>query len=715
MTTFKRFLIKNFGNDFIYIDWILSLFLTIFLVKNTILSVPLVSHGDLIASYGLLQNLAGYNSDGVPDYGFPFGMNSFLLGWSELTQVSIVAILTILSNPIIGLNIYILLSYPAVLLISSLCLRNLGVHVIIRIFISTVITFLPWHLYRLDHWMYASTWPYVLMSFLVIKLLKDRGQYSNRLLIVVGALSLSGSYIGFYGLIATFTCYFLLLVTSTTFLKKFLILKLYFKLLAFQFILYFIVVLPNVYISYFSEVFLEVPYERSLSNNVESAGSLANLLLPSTETRLPVVRNFVKKVFAGQNSNESFQASNSLSLTAFVVIIIFLVMLILISSNKYQLRFLNLNTYFMVIILLWFVPYGLNYVFASTVTTQFRSWNRLAPLLQIHILILFGLYFTKIIRLYKIYSSKKNSKVYHSKLLQLPIYACFVLLFFDQVKPIITENGVFYQESAIKKYEEMKNYTDSINKSRTAGCGTLQLPILGFPEFPAPNSMRDYDQLWPSLVDSKFNGSYGVIKFTYEDSWREIELDQKNTQDIRSLLIKYGFCGVDIDFYGYSEIPQWLVNLIADSESMIYSKSGRNGYIPLVRNAIRNSDISLLLSEKFVIGKGFSAKEQLGNSEWYWAIEESTYFLIKSAGREEKELRFVIEGNSCEDIPIEIKHDDTKFKSTTIKKNEQKVVNIRFVSGGKYTITSKSKPCFTGEDPRPLMYRIYKPEIISKT
>jgi peptidoglycan biosynthesis protein MviN/MurJ (putative lipid II flippase) len=42
---------------------------------------------------------------------------------------------------------------------------------------------------------------------------------------------------------------------------------------------------------------------------------------------------------------------------------------------------LSFITYLTIVVLLFFIPWGLNYLFAGAVTPQIRAWNRLVPIL----------------------------------------------------------------------------------------------------------------------------------------------------------------------------------------------------------------------------------------------------------------------------------------------------------------------------------------------
>jgi phosphoglycerol transferase len=295
-----------------------------------------------------------------------------------------------------------------------------------------------------------------------------------------------------------------------------------------------------------------LPYE-----SVVFAGYLAVALLPLPSSSLPgfdFYNRSVNEAIAAAGYIESAAATNyGTWITAGALLVIIGA---LIARNRYPHKVasdpsrkvtLSFAVYLIIVTTLWFIPWGLNYLFAGTVTAQIRAWNRLTPYLLLFFLL------------------GAAAALHRTRLATKPVFALTAsaivlsLTFVDAVVPFRTA----YADNAKKGTDLTKagrSYADLANASIPENCGVLQLPTMGYPEIGVIGDINDYDHFWPSTTNPGKRWSYGAVKSTDASVWSSQLPDVPNDAQV-ALLRGAGFCAIHIDRRGW---PDSETNLIID-------------------------------------------------------------------------------------------------------------------------------------------------------
>jgi len=104
-------------------------------------------------------------------------------------------------------------------------------------------------------------------------------------------------------------------------------------------------------------------------------------------------------------------------------------------------------------------------------------------------------------------------------------------------------------------FESDRTFVSQIEDTVPDGTNVFQLPVVPFPENPAPGRMRDYDQLRPFLQsDGSTNWSYGSVKGRPNGDWQWRRVrDQIGPIGALPGLLGMGFNGLWVDTAGYTD------------------------------------------------------------------------------------------------------------------------------------------------------------------
>jgi hypothetical protein len=298
--------------------------------------------------------------------------------------------------------------------------------------------------------------------------------------------------------------------------------------------------------------------ERMVSESFTNAGSLVMAILPAPESSLPRMGYYneaVLNAFADAPFGESTAITNFGSWVTALALLVFVGALLLrarrpaIPSNASAPVSLGLIAYLTVVVVLFFVPWGLNYLFADLVTTQIRAWNRLLPFL----LLLFILGAAAAIH---------RTRIATSWAFALPIALVLLgLTAIDSVYPYRAAYAGSVAE-AREATDAGRAYAQAVNAAIPGDCGVLQLPHMVYPENGLLQGVNDYDHFFPAITNDGKEWSYGAVKSTDAGVWAA-ELPQVPTAEQVERLREAGFCAVHVDTRGFTndELPRVLREL----------------------------------------------------------------------------------------------------------------------------------------------------------
>lgn len=124
---------------------------------------------------------------------------------------------------------------------------------------------------------------------------------------------------------------------------------------------------------------------------------------------------------------------------------------------------------------------------------------------------------------------------------------CALLALWDQTPPVIT--GAMLAEDA-RAVNSDRQFTQEMEKHLPTGAMVFQIPIMEFPESPAPG-MPSYDHFRPYLHSRKLRFSFGGIKGRPWLNWQKELNQQQSFSDVLRALESYGFAAVYANRNGF--------------------------------------------------------------------------------------------------------------------------------------------------------------------
>lgn len=185
---------------------------------------------------------------------------------------------------------------------------------------------------------------------------------------------------------------------------------------------------------------------------------------------------------------------------------------------------------------LWIFAYatvgGLNGLAGSLGIQLFRSTTR---------------YSIFILALVLIFAARKLSALRKNHPLSHAGFAAFAVLIalWDQTPPQPTPEDLRKTEEAVASDRE---FTQQIEARLPRGAMVFQIPVMDFPESPAPG-VSSYDHFRPYLLSERLRFSFGSVKGRPADEWQH-ELTKMDLRQAVARLESYGFSAIYINRNG---------------------------------------------------------------------------------------------------------------------------------------------------------------------
>ena len=522
--------------------------------------------GDMLATYVNAEVWQGFRYRVTDQFGFPLGMNLNYFPGIDITENTFAQLITVVTGqPFIGINLLVMLTFPLVAFLAYFLFRMTGLTGALAIAGAVVFSLLPYHFGRaLGHTYLATLYSAVTgMAFVLLvgsgrfeqivrKLRKSSTATSTKVLTLLtfAVMIIITAWTGVY--YVAFTMILGAAALLWRFLHKAKVTSLLIDAIPFAsiFALSVIGFLPSILTTRadppLAELGERLPYE-----SVLFAGNLAVALLPLPQSSIPGFDAYNTAVVeavgaAGQiESNSITNHGTWITALALVVILIALIMRVRRpakpdTEHQAGSRYASLSfiTYLIAVSLLWFIPWGLNYLFAGTVTAQIRAWNRLTPIL----LLLFLLGAAAAIH---------RTRVATRSAIAVPLaVAIIALTALDSVLPF----RAAYADNIKGAAEITKagnEYALTVNRALPQNCGVLQLPFMSYPEFASIRGVNDYDHFWTSITNPGKRWSYGAVKNTDAGIWAG-QIPELPTQDQVAALRAGGFCAIHLDARAYT-------------------------------------------------------------------------------------------------------------------------------------------------------------------
>ncbi|MDD2818535.1 MAG: hypothetical protein PHN51_07030 [Candidatus Nanopelagicales bacterium] len=519
--------------------------------------------GDMTATYVNAEAWNWWSYGVTTHFGFPYGMNLNYFPGLDITQNTFSHLISVLTgHPYIGINVLLIVSFPLVAVMAYAAIRMMGLKSYLAIALAVSFTFIPWHWGRALGHLYLATL-YGAVAGVILALLVGSGRLQGWLktedkkqrrksiaLIVVLVLTAAWSAVYY----AFFTALMLLAavlwrVSQGDRTKRLVAGALPLAGLAVAMV---IGLLPSV-INRASNPDVTNLGQRDPMDSVKYGGDLAISVLPAPyNSLLSGYNNWIGGMFSQAPGEEQNLITNYGTWITSACLIVFLIGLV----NNARKRNLGLATkldatprppltfiaYLLVLMVLVFGPWSLNFLIVNWFLTQIRDWNRLLPLM----LLLFILGAAGAI------AGKDWTK---REYVAIPIAVIILAItLIDSVlpwKPLYDD--VARGGRAI--HDQAQHYEAAVNAAIPENCGVLQLPIMIYPEngIAAPN-LNDYEHFTVGLLNDNKSWSYGGMRDTIASTWQLDYTNGINGFQVQDLKDK-GFCAVHLDTRGFED-PQ---------------------------------------------------------------------------------------------------------------------------------------------------------------
>lgn len=514
--------------------------------------------GDFYSAYAMSGLWANGSPLGDSTLGFPSGMHLAYYPTGDLTQNALTAFFAMFTDdPFLPLNIVFVVSFPLAAVAALWTIRVAGVRGPLAVVLALGLTTIPFHWWRTEHVYLATMYSAVLavgIALLVGSGQFDRALRARRYPALIGAAA-AVLVIGASGIY--YACFAILLLGFALVYRAFrgdrwrALLRGLVPPAAITIVLG-LVLLPGMLWAQDHPVLVDVA-ERSANESVRYSGALAFLLLPAPVSNLPGIEpltRFVAETYSQVDHGASalVWGSNSGSvLTTALIVFTFVGALVVARRRRAGTApaardttvSLGLVMTLLVAALLFFVPWGLNYLFALVVTPQLRGWERMVPVILTLVVVAGAVVWRDLVP-----RPSRRSQ-------WLLALVCALVVVLDSVVPYRAMYRPFV-DAGRESLNAGRLYAAELNEAVPGQCGVLNLPYIAFPEVPAVNNLSAYGHFLPALSNPDKMWSFGAMKNTEDSVWLEQIGSEVDASEVKSLT-EAGFCAVHVDWRGYTD------------------------------------------------------------------------------------------------------------------------------------------------------------------
>lgn len=508
--------------------------------------------GDMLATYVNADAWGGFGFATTTHYGFPDGMNLNYAPSIDIVQNGAAHLVTLITgSAFLGINLVLLLSFPVVAVLVYLVLRIVSRGGPIAIALALSIAFLPYHFGRgLGHTylatMYAGVTGVMLALLVALGLLPTllaRGSRRRRFVIAVTiALVVLTAWSGLY------YAAFAVILTGAAVVWRVVQGDGWRRLLAAAAVPATIAALALAgFVPALLAVGSEAPSQpladRSAQESVTFAGSLSMALTPAPISQLPGMWRYNSAVSDAYRDNPPFENTALTNYGTWVTTACVLVFAVgwIVRARRRQVSMTALPAvgFLTTATLLFFVPWGLNFILAMTVTAQVRAWNRLLPVLLL--LVVTG-------------AMAALVGTRWDRISALTALVGIIIAGVITVEQVVPFRAAYAEGAATGKVVRAlaSEYAEEVNAAIPERCGVLQLPYMAYPEQGTLEQLVDYEHFIHPLVNRDKDFSYGAVKGTSAAAL-SAGLDPvpgiAQVQALRDL----GFCAIHIDRRGLTK------------------------------------------------------------------------------------------------------------------------------------------------------------------
>jgi hypothetical protein len=467
------------------------------------------------------------------------------------------------------MNVFFLLTFPAVGLAAYLVLRRLTLSVPVAIACSILYALLPYHFTRGEwHLLLSAYYAVPLGAYLVLSVLGDRALFAGRR-VALGTVALC-AVIAFASASYYYSAFTVVLVASAAVLRA-IALRSRRPLLQGAGVAGIIVglslltLLPS-FVYWAANGTNSAVAHRSAFESELYALKFAQLVLPIEGHRIgPLAR--ARETYDGwfPRTEATFDTPLGIVAATGFLGLLGLCLVQLVTPGRQLAPALYGNAAIAALLALLFAWVGGLALFVALLDPQVRSWNRLSIFIGFFALLAVGLVLDRLLG-------------------RLGSIAGAVLLCGVLTIGVLDQTSSSYEPeygALATEYRSDGDFVRDVESRVPRGSMIFQLPFMAFPEAPELHAMAPYDPLRGYLHSRDLRWSYGRIKGRGEN--RAATIAAEKVPDLVRDAKAAGFAGIYVDRFGYpdgaTKVEQELTT--ETGESPLVSRDGRLSFFPL--------------------------------------------------------------------------------------------------------------------------------------
>ncbi|WP_158372184.1 hypothetical protein [Cellulosimicrobium cellulans] len=516
--------------------------------------------GDLLYAYATAHMWGRGAPFGDDSLGFPAGMHLPYYPTGDAVHNALAGFFAqFTQDPFLPLNLVLATSFPLTALAGLWLLRLVGLRGPLAVVAALGLTAIPFHWLRPDHVYLATMYPAVLA--VVLALLVGSGQlaraWRERRVVVLGASAVAMLLVGAGGIY--YACFAILLIACAALYRVFRGAR--WRVVLGSLIPAAIVtlvlgatLLPSALWAGAHPATGDVA-QRYPVESVMYSGSLSMALLPTPFSDLPgagALGDLAQSMYEQATLTPTSGVlvwSNSGSVFTMIAIAFVAVGAFVVSRRRMRASRapvedetgrvpLSLVLGLLVAAVLFFVPWGLNFLFSFLVTPQLRGWDRLVP-------VLFALVVAAAGVVWRDLGWSTGGRLAWGV---SAVLAVVVVL--DSVTPYRASYDALV-DPGLSELAAGRTYAEALDAEVPEECGVLQLPYVATPEVADVEGLGNYEHLVPALTNPGKDWSFGAIKATPDSALPE-EIGSRVEPEELDELRDTGFCAVHVDWRGYT-------------------------------------------------------------------------------------------------------------------------------------------------------------------
>lgn len=482
-----------------------------------------------------------------PDLGFPYVQDTSAFPTPDFIAFAAIKLATVWTNDAFAaVNLYFLLSFPAVALAGFLLLRSARVSIVISAILATSFALLPWHFERLQH-LFLANYSFMALGLILVGLAArgspDRDIEKRKRAALLAAIVVAGVLVGLGGVYyAAFTTMLGGLVLALQFIAGRSLRKSTLSMLTLL-VVPFTTAVALVYIKLTATSEATSGIVRETRESLVYGGDLYSLFRvggDSFGSSLFAERLRELKPLLPIPVREGDAQLNLVAVIAVVVATLILGLGLASLGGRYQrgttlIRGTGPWILMFVVSLFMFATGGFGAIFSAYLGASIRAWGRMSIGVAAIAFVIFGITLT-------IWWASRRWRT-------VCIIVVALIGTVTILDPLLAPSRIsFVQGKSLQ--ENLVPYIAAAESVLPANCPVLEVPIGLYPEVKPAERQRYYEDLLPYLYSSDLRWSYGAMQYTAEGRWAKENLDVDPAQQV-VLAKRAGFCAVQLDMNGF--------------------------------------------------------------------------------------------------------------------------------------------------------------------